>query len=95
MGSHGDVVGEDGNVEVFRDRAEVLFDFGRIGQCIERGGDHGSVSADREQALGLVEDAAGRLFADADQNRDPTSGGFERDGQHLIAFGRGEIGDLT
>ena len=66
--THGDVVGEDGQVEFLMQDAEVLLDLGHALQGIERAGGDESIGAQLLSDLTVLDHALGLGVDDADQN---------------------------
>ena len=66
--AHGDVVGEDGQVEFLVQDAEVLLDLGHALQGIERAGGDKRIGAQLLSDLTMLDHALGLGIDDADQN---------------------------
>ena len=69
MDAHGDVVGEDGEVELLVQDAEVLLDLGHAAQGVERSSGDQDVGAELLRDATVLEHALGLGIDDADHHR--------------------------
>ena len=93
--AHGQVVGEQRQVGVFADGAEVTFHLFRAAEGVEGGGGHECVHAVAGRALGLVDHAQRLHVDDACQHRHAAVHHGHGLLQHVIALRIGEEGHLA
>ena len=93
--AHGQVVGEQGQIGVLADVAEMTLDLARAAECVKRCGRDERVDAVALRALALVDDAQGLHVDDAGEH----GHAMVHDGhgllQHVVALGVGEEGDFA
>ena len=95
MHRHGDVVGEDRDVESLAEDAEVPLDLRRVGAGVEGRSHHHTVAPDRRRRRGVLGDAQRRHVDGPGEDRQLTGESAAHDLEHRAAMGIGQVGDLA
>ena len=93
--AHGDVVGEDGDVDGRGDGAEVGLDLLRVVERVERAGGHDRLGAQGGCPTSLVNDPVGGGVDGTGEHRDASCRSLDDPLDDGVALGVGEVSDLS
>ena len=93
--AHGDVVGEDGDIDGRGDGAEVSLDLLGVVERVERAGGHDRLGAQGGCPTSLVNDPVGGGVDGTGEHRDASCRSLDDPLDDGVALGVGEVGDLS